>query len=130
MNLLESIDEAQMKRQVVMAMLKMGGEAVFLTIFAGIVIGIIGNLNKWDSSIQYSNAFFIAGSLLLICGVFSRRAAGQEWYSFQLLSAESFRQMSPGERADFIVNASSSVRLVILGLVSGILLILISLVVF
>ena len=68
--------------------------------------------------------------MLIIGGAFSRQAAGQDWDSFQMLSAESFRDMSPGERADFIVNASSSVRLVVLGVVSGILLFLISLVVF
>jgi hypothetical protein len=119
-----------MKQKVTIALLKMGGEVVLLTILAGIVIGSIGILKKWDTSIQYSNAFFIAGCLLIIGGAFSRQAAGQDWDSFQLLSAESFRDMSPGERADFIVNASSSVRLIILGLLSGILLILISLLVY
>jgi hypothetical protein len=43
-----------------------------------------------------------------------------------LLNAESFREMSSGERANFIINESSPISLVILGLLSGILLILIS----
>ena len=115
-----------MKRLVIMAIIKMCGEAVLITIFAGIVIGIIGNLNKWDTSLKYSNAFFIAGCLVIIAGTLSRLGAGQEWNNFQLLYAESFRDMSPSEQSNFIVNASSSVRLVILGLLSGILLILIS----
>jgi len=115
-----------MKRLVIMAVIKMCGEAILLTIFAGIAIGIIGNLNKWDTSLEYSNAFFVAGCLVIIGGTSSRLTAGQEWDSFQRLYAESFRDMSSGERANFIVNASSSVRLVILGLLSGILLILIS----
>jgi hypothetical protein len=119
-----------MKRRVITAMLKLGGEAVLLTIFAGIMIGIIGNLKEWDTSRQYSNAFFIAGCLFIIGGAFSRQAAGQEWAIFQRLSAESFRDMSPGERANFIVDASSSVHLVAIGLLSGILLMLISLLVF
>lgn len=38
-----------MKRSVIMTMLKMGGEAVLLTIFAGIVIGIISNWKTWDA---------------------------------------------------------------------------------
>ena len=109
-----------------MAIIKMCGEAVLLTIFAGIVIGIIGSLNKWDTSLEYSNAFFIAGCLVIIAGTSSRLGVGQEWSYFQGLYAESFRDMSPSERANFIVNASSSVHLVILGLWSGILLILIS----
>ena len=107
-------------------MLKLGGEAVLLTILAGIVIGIIGYLNQWDTSLQYSNAFFIAGCLLIIAGASSRLGAGQERNYFQELYAESFRDMSASEQANFIVNASSSVRLVILGLLSGILLFIIS----
>jgi hypothetical protein len=118
-----------MKRPVIIAMLKLGGEAVLLAIVVGIVIVIIGNVNKWETSIRYSNAFFIAGCLMIIGGAFSRMAAGQEWGIFQRFSAESFRDMSPGERANYIVEASSSVRLVIVGVVSGVLLMLLSLVV-
>lgn len=115
-----------MKRQIILFVIKLCGEVILLTIFAGIIIGIIGNLNGWDSSRPYSNAFFIAGCLIIVAGMSSRLGAGQEWYHFQRLNAESFRDMGPNERANFIVNASSSVRLVILGLLSGILLILIS----
>lgn len=115
-----------MKRLVFISTIKMCGEAVLLTIFVGILIGIIGNVMKWDASLEYSNAFFIAGFLVIIAGMSSRLGAGQEWYFFQRLSAESFRDMSPGERANFILDASSSLRLVILGLLSGILLIIIS----
>ena len=104
----------------------MCAKAILLTTIAGIVIGVIGNMNKWDTSLAYSNAFFIAACLAIIAGASSRLGAGQEWSNFQSLYAESFRDMSPGERAHFIVNASSPVRLVILGLLSGILLILIS----
>ncbi|MFC1879409.1 hypothetical protein ACFLZW_05805 [Chloroflexota bacterium] len=115
-----------MKRLVIMTILKMCGEAVLLTIFAGIVIGILGYLNKWDASIKYSNAFFIAGCLLIIAGTSSRYAAGQDRVSFQSLHTESFRDMNSGERANFMVDASSSLHLVILGLLSGISLIVIS----
>jgi len=83
-------------------------------------------MNKWDTTVAYSNAFFIAGCLMIIAGGSSRLTAGQEWSSYQSVYAESFRDMSSGERAKYIINASSSYRLVILGLVSGILLILIA----
>lgn len=115
-----------MKRQVMIAMSKLCGEAVAITIFAGIVIGIIGNMKKWDTSIQYSNAFFIAGALVIIGGLSSRMAASADWISYQKVDAESFRDMSPTERANFIVETSSSLRLVIIGLLSGISLMLIS----
>jgi len=123
---LKEVDKIQMKRLVIMTILKMCGEAITLTIFAGIIIGVIGYLNKWNSSLTYSNAFFIAGCLAIIGGTSSRLGASRERDSFQSLYAESFRNMSDSERANFIVSASSSFRIVILGLVSGIMLFLIS----
>jgi hypothetical protein len=123
---LKEVDKAQMKRLVILTIIKMIGEAVLFAMVVGIVIAIIGNINKWDNSIAYSNAFFIAGCLLIITGGMSRLLAGQEWTRYQLFSAESFRNMKSGEQANFIINASSSYRLVILGLLSGILLIIIS----
>lgn len=75
------------------------------------------------------NAFFLAGCLVIVAGTASRLGAGQEWNNFQLLNAESFREMNSSERANFIINASSSISLVILGLLTGILLILISVIV-
>ena len=115
-----------MKRLVFMTVIKMCGEAILISIFVGIVIVIIGNRNEWDTAVEYSNAFFIAGSLVFIAGVASRLGSGQERSYSQGLYMESFRDMSPGERGNFIVNTSSSLRLVILGLLSGVLLILIS----
>ena len=116
-----------MKRLVIMAIIKMCGKAILLTVVAGIVIGVIGYTKKWDTSLAYSNAFFIAGSLVIIGGAMSRLGAGREWNTFLSFHAESFRDMSSSEQANFIINASSSFSLVILGLLSGILLILISL---
>ncbi len=118
-----------MKRLVLNAVIKICGKAILLTVLVGIVIGIIGYVNRWDTSLPYSNALFVAGCLLIIAGTASRLGAGQEWESFQRLSAESFRSMSVGERASFIVEASSPVSLAILGLLSGVLLMLISLLV-
>ena len=116
-----------MKRLVIMAIIKMCGKAILITIIVGIVIGVIGYMNKWATSLAYSNAFFIAGCLVIAAGGLSRLGAGEQWNYFQLFSAESFRDMNSGERVNFIINASSSVGTVILGLLSGILLILISL---
>jgi hypothetical protein len=115
-----------MKKLVIKAIIKMCAKSIFITAVVGVAIGIIGYINKWNSSITYSNAFFVAGCLLIIAGTSSRYAAGQDWNKFQLLNAESFREMSSGERANFIINESSPISLVILGLLSGILLIIIS----
>ena len=115
-----------MNRFVIVAVIKMCTKVILLTAAAGIVIGIIGRLNQWRTALQYSNAFFIAGSLLIIAGTASRLGAGEDWAAFQRIHAESLRDMSPGERANFIVQVSSPVSLLILGLLSGVLLIFLS----
>ena len=115
-----------MKRLIIVTIIKMCGKAILLTTIAGIVIGVIGYINKWDTPFAYSNAFFLAGCLAIIAGLSSRLGASQGWRTFQSPHAESFRGMSSSERANFIVEASSSISLVMLGLLSGILLILIS----
>jgi hypothetical protein len=116
-----------MKRLVMMTIIKMLAEAILFAILVGGVIVAIGSLNKWNNSLVYSNAFFIGGCLMIVTGGLSRMAAGQSWNNLLLPHTESFRDMSSSERANLIIQASSSVRLLILGLLSGILLIFISL---
>ncbi len=120
---------AHMKRLVIKAIIKMIVKSIALTTVIGVVIGIIGYINEWNSSIAYSDAFFLAGCLLIVAGTSSRLAASQGSRNYQLLYAESFHGMSSSERANLIVNASSSISTVVLGLLSGILLILISVIV-
>lgn len=123
---LKGVDKANMKRLVIKEIIKMCAKSILLTTIIGVVIGIIGNINKWNSSIAYSNAFFLAGCLVIVAGTSSHLAASRQSYNSQLLYAESFREMSSSERENFIINASSSISTVILGLLSGLLLILIS----
>lgn len=115
-----------MNRLVMIAISKMLAKSILLATIITIVIGIIGYVKKWDTPLVYSNAFFIAGALVIIAGTSSRLAAGDDWKNSQLVSANGFRDMSSSERASFIVNASSSFGSVILGVLSGILLIVIS----
>jgi hypothetical protein len=123
---LKGVDKAHMKRLVIKMIAKICVKSILLTAVIGVVIGIVGYINKWNSSIAYSNAFFLAGCLLIVAGTSSHFAAGQGNTNYQLLYAESFREMSRSEQADLIVSASSSMSTVILGLLSGISLILIS----
>lgn len=118
-----------MNRSVMIAFGRLCGEALLFTVVAIIIVGVMGNLNQWDTSAKYSNAFFIAGALVIIGGLSSRMAAGRDWDEFQRIDAASFRGMSPAERANLIVEASSSLRLVIVALMSGIFLIILSLLV-
>jgi hypothetical protein len=115
-----------MRRFIIREILKLSGEAILLTTIVAVVIGIIGYVRKWDSSIAYSNAFFVVGCLFIIAGGLSRLAAAQDWNTFQLFSAESFRGMSASEQANFVVEASSPIRRVVLGVLTGIFLLLLS----
>jgi hypothetical protein len=118
-----------MKRLVYTIILKILGKALLLTLVVGIAIVAIGYFNQWDSSVQYVNAFFIAGCLVIIAGASSRMTAGAGRDQFQYLYAESFRDMSSTERANLIANASSSYSQVILGFLSGFFLIAISVII-
>jgi hypothetical protein len=126
---LTDVGKGHMKRLLILIIVKICGKALLITIMVGILIGAIGYLKKWDTSTAYCNAFFIAGCLLIIAGGSSRLASGQEWNAFQSLHAESFHNMSMSEQSNYIINASNSFSLVILGLISGTLLILISVIV-
>lgn len=115
-----------MERSVIKAIIRMCAKAILVTAVIGIIIGIIGYSNQWNSPIAYSNAFFVAGCLVIIAGTSSRFAAGRDIGNYQLINAKSFRDMSSGERIDYIVNANSPIRTVVLGLLTGLLLGLIS----
>lgn len=115
-----------MKRYVFQAILKMCAKAIALTAIIGAIIGIIGYVKQWDSTIKYSNAFFLAGCLMIIAGTSARYAASQGWNSYQLLDGEGFEGMGATERAIHIINDSSPIRTVILGVLTGLLLIGIS----
>jgi hypothetical protein len=118
-----------MKRLVMLAILNLCGKAILLALLAGIAVGVLGYVRQWETALAYSNAFFIAGCLAIIAGTSTRLAAGQDWRIFQLIHAESLREMSNLERTNFFVETSSSAGPVILGFVTGLLLIITSVVV-
>jgi hypothetical protein len=115
-----------MKGLVFKAVIKILVKSIVFAAMIGVVIGIIGYINKWNSQITYSNAFFLAGALVILAGTASRLGAGQERSNHLLVSAESFREMNSSERANLIIDASTSMSLVILGLLTGVWLILFS----
>ncbi len=115
-----------MQQPLLKAIATLCAKSAVLTALIGGVIALVGYFNKWTSPIAYSNAFFLAGSLMIIAGASSRFAASQGGGAYQLLGAESFRNMSSGERRDHIIKVSSSLSTVILGLITGAVLLVIS----
>jgi hypothetical protein len=54
---LKGVDKAHMKRLVIKAIIKMCAKSILLTTIIGVIIGIIGYTNKWNSSIAYTMRF-------------------------------------------------------------------------
>lgn len=115
-----------MKHPIILSILKICGEVLLLTLVVGLLVGLVGLLSRWDTPRAYSNAFFIAGALVFVGGAASRLGAAQEWTTSVLIHPETFRDLTGAERTGRIMETASSFRLVILGLLSGILLCLIS----
>jgi hypothetical protein len=115
-----------MKRLIIKEIVKMSAKCIVLTLVVVGIIVAIGYTRKWDTPVKYSDAFFMAGGFLIIAGGFSRYTSGSDFNFFQQISAESFRGMSSSEQAIFIINASSSVSTAVLGVLTGIFLIIIS----
>jgi hypothetical protein len=118
-----------MNKQVLQAIIKFLAKSILLTAAISAVIGLFGYLNHWEGSVKFSNAFFVVGCLVIVAGTASRMGAGSGLHSLQYLNMESFRGMSGSERVEFIINANSPFGLVILGLVTGMTLILIAVIV-
>ena len=124
--MLQGIGRGRMQRLIVEAVLKLCGKAILFAVLGAIVVGILGILGKWPGPLEYSNAFFIAGSLLIVAGTVSRLSAGQQWDHYQRIYSESFRSMSGPQRANFIIEASNSVSTLVIGILSGVLLVIVS----
>ena len=118
-----------MSKQVIQAISKFLMKSILITAAISAAILLFGYFNQWDSSVKYSNAFFVVGCLVIVAGTASRMGAGSGLHSLQYLNMESFRGMSGSERVDFIINANSPIGLVVLGLVTGMSLILIAVIV-
>jgi sulfite exporter TauE/SafE len=115
-----------MRRLITQAIVKLCAKAALLTAAIGAIIALIGYANRWDSSVAYSNAFFVAGALMIIAGASSRYVAYQLNDRDRTIGAESFRHMSSGERAQFVLDVSSPMNTAIMGVLTGLFLILIS----
>ncbi|MFN8443112.1 MAG: hypothetical protein U0175_20225 [Caldilineaceae bacterium] len=115
-----------MKRFIIQEIGKLFAKSALLAAMIGVVVAVLGYLNQWNSLIPYSNAFFVAGCLLIIAGASSRFTAGQETATYRTIHPQSMRDMSFGDQISYIVDSSSPISRVMLGVVSGLLLIVVS----
>jgi hypothetical protein len=56
-------------KQNFIAFIKAAGIALLAAIAIGSVLTLIGLLAKWTTAVEFSNAFFIAGSVVIIIGI-------------------------------------------------------------
>ena len=56
-------------KQNLVALAKTSGKALLTATLIGLVILLIGLLAKWTAAADFSNAFFITGSLVIIIGL-------------------------------------------------------------
>lgn len=115
-----------MDRQMLASAGRVGREAAGICLCAAVTVGVMGYIQQWNTAMEFSNAFFIAGSLVIIAGASSRLAAGASWDTHQRFHAESMKEQGLGEQINSMVSASSPWRLVILGVASGVALMMVS----
>ncbi|HTP10468.1 MAG TPA: hypothetical protein VMP08_19580, partial [Anaerolineae bacterium] len=83
-----------MKQSVVKAIIKICGKVLLLTSIVGLVVIVIGRVSDWNTALEYSNAFFVAGVFVIAGGLASRLHTNEDTNQLRVSSsAESFRHM-------------------------------------
>lgn len=103
------------------------GIVFVLTLFVSLIVIGIGLLYRWDQTVQFSNAFFIAGMIVIVLGVFSVGGGFVQRASFPISYAETASQASLSERTQrMMAEINQRYSLVVLLAGVGILLLAIS----
>ncbi len=63
------LSQGDLVKQNFSAFIKASGIALLAAIAISLALTLIGLLAKWTTAIEFSNAFFIAGSVVIIVGV-------------------------------------------------------------
>ena len=108
-------------------LLRLLGIALGLTLLISLVVLIFGFVFHWHSSVQFSNAFFVAGAIAIVIGTFSVTGGFEQRANFGMTYAESAGQASISERTQRMmadINQRHGVLILMIG--TGILLIAIS----
>jgi hypothetical protein len=103
------------------------GIALGLALLISLVILMVGFVLKWNTSVQFSNAFFVAGAIAIVIGTFSVTGGFEQRANFGMTYAESAGQASISERTQRMmadINQRYGVLILMIG--TGILLIAIS----
>lgn len=97
------------------------------TVLVALIVLIVGIALQWNTAVQFSNGFFIAGAIVILLGTLSVAGGFQQRASFPIVYAETASDASLAERGQrMIADISQRYRVVVLMIGMGILLIGIS----
>ena len=98
-----------------------------LTFLVTLIVLIVGFALQWNTAVQFSNGFFIAGAIVILLGTLSVTGGFQQRASFPIVYAETAGDASLAERGQrMIADISQRYRVLVLLIGMGILLIGIS----
>lgn len=104
--------------------LRLAGLILGATLVISLLVLLIGYIYQWDKPVQFSNAFFAAGAVTIILGIFSVTGGFAQRANFNILYAESAGQADQAERSQRAVTEVIQRYAVVIMLVStGLLLI-------
>lgn len=78
--------------------LRLVGVILVGTILVSLIVLGFGLVSRWSTSVQFSNGFFVAGTLLIVFGLFSVAGGFGQRANFSITYAESAGQASITER--------------------------------
>jgi hypothetical protein len=107
--------------------LRLAGITLGLALLVSLAVLVIGRFYQWNTTVQFSNGFFVAGAILIVLGVFSVAGGFGQRASFPLTYAESAGDASLTERAQrMMADINQRYGMMILLMGAGLLLIGIS----
>lgn len=101
--------------------LRLLGKILGVTAVISLVVFLLGYFLKWNGPVPYSNAFFWAGSLMIVMGVLSVAGGFQQRANFGITYAESAGDANLAERgqrmaADITQRYGALLSLTIIGI--------------
>jgi hypothetical protein len=78
--------------------LRLMGTVLSLTVLVSLIVLVFGLVFRWNTPVQFSNGFFMAGVLVIVLGLFSVAGGFGQRANFSMTYAESVGQASLAER--------------------------------
>ena len=103
------------------------GVSLSLALVISVIMVGVGMFAHWNTAVQFSNGFFIAGMIVVVFGILSVTGGFQQRASFPLTYAETASQASLPERTQrMMADINQRYGMLIIMVATGLLLIAIS----